>query len=712
MKRKCKIIGALMMISILLFGCTGGRNLPDPEVSKQDSIKQENEKQEEEVTSNVGGMSETVGGDSALAGSESLKIDTEKVNQMLEEFGETEKILDVMLPKEEMLLLQCMNRESEELAFYTLCLKEGEECIQLITLPLAGEVDCYTYEDCIVLYDTMNHILVLNYQLDIVNEIMIPEFIHPIRDFGERRNYCVLPRSQRILYYETVLGEEFYIGLYETDYTCKEKQLVYRLDGPETNLDFFNVFCEICPGYSQKGIFFTGVYFETIDSQSKDCVGYLDLETKEASVRKTESNNMKVTPDGAVFYDGYRETDREYTGKLLFMDEAGDVSWLVTKYFKESERVSGGSDGYIVTCYEDNGEGVLNIYEGNVWEKQIVIPKEPVDFILLNRGQNILLSYPNQSGLEISLLDVELQASTEQDKQTLIEESPFSPEAIAGQGEALQVFYGWTVANYDSSLRNIDFGEKKSVDLMMEIDSTHACEVGYMIFVDGVPQKYRVGEKEGYIIPIDCEKGISNATLEFAPIVSERKDEYPVIFACMFHPNFRVSEEDMNYGNYHRISQLLPWKINGDFFEEGITISTDAEYCPLTEEIKEQHTRIDRDGTVVKQYASTLLSMFCQNGKETEQIIGGENTQLVLYGGEECTYRISVFVDHQPISAFSGAEYADVTVKKDQMAVIDLDLSGVEFSDYSCLYAILWSDSMRDGDKFIVEKTESVTLFR
>lgn len=712
MKRKRKIIGALMMISVLLSGCTGGRNLPDPEVPKQGSTKQENVKQEEEVTSDVGGMSETVGGDSALGGLESLKIDTEKVNRMLEEFGETEKILDVMLPKEEMLLLQCMNRESEELAFYTLCLKEGEECIQPITLPLAGEVDCYTYEDCIVLYDTMNHILVLNYQLDIVNEIMIPEFIQPIRDFGERRNYCVLPRSQRILYYETVLGEEFYVGLFETDYTCKEKQLVYRLDGPETNLDFLNGFCEICPGYSQKGVFFTGDYYETVESQSKDCVGYLDLETKEIAVRKTESNCMELISAGAVFYDGYRENDREYAGKLLFIDETGAASWLVTKYFKESERVSGGPDGYVLTCYEgENGEGVLNLYKEKLWEKQVVVPKEPADFLLLNLGQHILLSYRSQNGLEISFLDTELQVSTEQEKQTLIEESPFSPEAIEGLGEALQVFYGWTVANYDSSLKNIDFGEKKSVDLMMEIESTHACEVGYMIFVDGIPQRYRMGEQEGYVIPVGCEKGISYATLEFSPVVSERKKEHTVIFACMFHPNFRVSEEDMNYGNYHRISQLLPWTISGDFSEEDITISTDVEYRPLTEEIKEQHTRINRDGTVVKQYESTLLSMFCQNGKEAERFTGGENTQLVLYGGDERTYRVSLFVDHQPIAAFSGAEYVDVAVKKDQMAVIDLDLSEAEISDYSCLYAILWSDSMKDEEKFIVEKTESITLF-
>lgn len=309
-------------------------------------------------------------------------------------------------------------------------------------------------------------------------------------------------------------------------------------------------------------------------------------------------------------------------------------------------------------------------------------------------------------------ISAQKESEPEQEKQTLLEESPFNPEMIEELGESLQVFYGWTVVNYDGSSRKLEFGEERTVDLKMELESTHACEVGYMIFVDGIPQKYRVGEEEGYVIPVDCEKGISYATLEFSPVVSETKEEHTVIFACMFHPDFRASEENMDYGNYHSISQVLPWTINGDFSEQDFVISTDVVYCPIAEEIKEQYTRVNRDGTVVRQYDSTLFKRFYQKGTETLRFEGKENAQLVLFGGEERTYRVSLFVDHQPVAAFSGAEYVDVTVKKDQMAVIDLDLSPVEISDYSCLYAILWSDLMGDAQTSTVEKTDSITLFR
>lgn len=716
MKRKCNLIWILLITMIVFSGCSSRQDLSGVEGPEQSSRREETEGErtkEKDVEKNeseapdTGELSGTTEGSSASEGMDGLRIDTEKVNRMLEELSVTEKILDIMLPNDETLLLQCMNRESEEYVYYILEYGEGEEILRPITIPLVGTVDCYTYEDSVVLYDTGNHVIVMNRQLETLNEITVPEEIHPIRNFGDKRNYCILPRSQKIIYYKQVTGDEFYVGLFEADYTGKEEQLVYRLDGPETNLNFLNGFSEICPGYSQKGVFFTGVYYESIESQSKDCVGYLDLESKEITVRKTESNRMELSSDGAVFFDGYRENDSEYAGKLLFIDETGDVSWLVTKKGNESERVTGGTDGYILTCYGgDNGEGILNFYKKKIWEKQFVVPKEPEEFVPLNQGKYILLSYRTQNGYELSFLDAE------QGKQVVKEESPFSPEMLESLGETLQVFYSWTVTNYDSSLKRIDFKEENYVDLTMGIESTHDCEVGYMIFVDGIPQKYRMGDEEGYVIPVDCDKGISSATLEFSPVVPEEKEDYNVIFACMFHPGFRASEECMDYGNYHRVSQLLPWKISGDFLKQHISISNEVLYRPLTEEIKERHTRINHDGTIVRQYETALFSKFYQNGTETLKFLGRENTQLVLYGRDECMYRVSLYVDHQPVAAFSGAEYADVVVKKDQMTVIDLDFSEVDLADYSCIYAILWSDSAKDDGRYMIEKTDSVTFIR
>lgn len=417
MKDKCKILCFFFISSLLLAGCNHRQNLSVTEFPELNTQKQEEtvisgstEREQKEHNGGEVDSKSVQSNDGNSVQSENgniVQINTKKVNQIIEELNAKEKFMEIMQAGEETLLLHCRNRETGECTFYALGIKEGEESVRPIVLDLVGEVDCYSYEESVVLYDTMNHVIVLDDHLEILNEITIPDSINSIGRIGERK-YCVFPRDQKLLYYKTVLEDkELYVGVFETDYACQEGQLVYKLEGPETNLNFLNGLYKISPSYSQNGMFFTGGYFETIDTQSKDCVGYLNLDTKELVVCKTNRNCMEVSGAGAVYYDGYRVTDSEYTGELLAIDEAGNVSRITTEFFKESERVSCNRYGDILTSYEnENGETILNLYKENIWAKQIVIPYNLVDFILLDRGQYILCSYRGQDGLKIFLQEI------------------------------------------------------------------------------------------------------------------------------------------------------------------------------------------------------------------------------------------------------------------------------------------------------------------
>lgn len=403
MKKWCRAICFLLTCMYVFAGCGQEQRALVEEGAKGDKRQEGTvtSESDEKVKEDEDYNTETVS-------LEQTRIDIEKVNQMLEELNIKEKFLAVIPLGEETLLLQCRNRENEEYVFYVLHMKAENENVQRIELNLAGEVDCYTYEDCIVLYDTMNHVIVLDSELEIRNEILIADSIHSMWEFMSVRNYCVLPRNQKVLYYKSVLESgELYVGLYETDYLFEENRLIYKMDGPETNLNFLNGFSKICPGYSQKGIFFTGDYFETVDSQSKRCVGYFDFTSDTPVVCKTNMQQMELTVDGIVFFDGYRESDKGYSGELLMVNESGEVSQMPTVHFKESERVSCDRKGRMLTCYEtDSGETVLNLYNKNVWEKQVIIPYSVDDFVLLNEAQCILCSYRSQDGLRISIQDI------------------------------------------------------------------------------------------------------------------------------------------------------------------------------------------------------------------------------------------------------------------------------------------------------------------
>ena len=293
------------------------------------------------------------------------------------------------------------------------------------------------------------------------------------------------------------------------------------------------------------------------------------------------------------------------------------------------------------------------------------------------------------------------------------DDNPFDLEAIEKSGQIIEASYGWVVGNYDPSIRRIDLAAESSANLKMEISCHDTCEVGYLILIDGIPQKYCIGEEEGYVIPVNCEAGDSYTNLQFTPTVQEMGEEHTMNFVCLYHPSFRTSEEEPYYGNYHSMSQLLPWKISGEVFNTETAISKNVTYQSISEEIKEQYVRVNRDGTMIKQYENLLHSKFYQNGTEAEQLDGTENIQLVMFGGEECSYRVSLFVNHQPVEVFSGAKYVDVTMKDEQMAIVNLDFSKVLYSDYSCVYVIMCPlDSVASDADRLVEKTESITLFR
>lgn len=422
MEKRSRILCSLFLYLCVCVGCNQDLGLHREEVSNKDNLRKEetsilgnnrndnqNKNENGNKTDNENKTDNKNKEDSIeIVAQEDIQINIDRINQMLKELNSDEKILALIPLDEITVLLQCKNREKEQITFYSLYMKEGKENLRQMELHLDEYVECYPYEDCLVLYDTMNHVTVLDYQLNVLNELLLPASIHSSRFYLENRNYCVLPEKQKIFYYATKLENgKLYVGLYETDYACTESRLVFKLEGPEKNLNFLNGFLDICPGYSQKGLFFTGFYFENRNAQSKDCVGYLALDSDMPVVCKTDRIQMELTGSGILFFDGYRERDDEYSGELLMIDESGNVSKIKTEYFKETERVRCDRQGRMLTCYEkENGETVLNLYTEDIWQKQIVIPYSVEDFFLLNQGQCVMYSYRSQDGLQILLQNI------------------------------------------------------------------------------------------------------------------------------------------------------------------------------------------------------------------------------------------------------------------------------------------------------------------
>jgi len=87
---------------------------------------------------------------------------------------------------------------------------------------------------------------------------------------------------------------------------------------------------------------------------------------------------------------------------------------------------------------------------------------------------------------------------------------------------------------------------------------------------------------------------------------------------------------------------------------------------------------------------------------------GRATVHLFVYGGQEVTNRITVFVNHLPVR-INGADFIEVQMSQGKMAIFDLELELAELDHFNSLYAIM----MTTGEDYHLQdifKTRTVLL--
>ena len=69
--------------------------------------------------------------------------------------------------------------------------------------------------------------------------------------------------------------------------------------------------------------------------------------------------------------------------------------------------------------------------------------------------------------------------------------------------------------------------------------------------------------------------------------------------------------------------------------------------------------------------------------------------QLLLYGGQEVTNRITFFVNHQPVQV-NGVDFVEVKLTSGQMALVMVELMLDDLEHFNSLYAVM----MATGDGY------------
>lgn len=290
--------------------------------------------------------------------------------------------------------------------------------------------------------------------------------------------------------------------------------------------------------------------------------------------------------------------------------------------------------------------------------------------------------------------------------------------------------FGYGVEWEDGKEFVLDYAPTVSFQYYVD-NSGKAADFGLLLFVNGVRQPYRTEENsENKILHIfDVDQNERKVqTIEFEPVVGEKGDKVSVEIVTMFQPSF-INTEKSSYGFSHRISSLYPSSLSVTQ-ETGLSepkVCSEYEVTPISEELRQEFNQMGSTGGYGGNaldngiYIETLKNDVFYTPADrldAESDISpftlNDSVTLCMYGGESCTYRVSMYINHELVAgAFDGADYIDITPSRDSICkkAVDLEALNLSLQDDNHLYFI--AVPIYTSDNFegrMVLKSKSVTL--
>lgn len=233
-------------------------------------------------------------------------------------------------------------------------------------------------------------------------------------------------------------------------------------------------------------------------------------------------------------------------------------------------------------------------------------------------------------------------------------------------------------ASYGIEINSLNYeGDVICADITYE-NGPIDCEVGVVLFVNGISQPYYtdLNEEESYIIPCNLNKNTSKTIkLKFKPIVGKKDEELSIVVGSMLNPSF---QSNISYGNNQKVFFLEPQTI---ICQNNTTNNSFSFFKDFNLNNISTKDELNNDITV-------------SQGNGIVNRIKIENDKLKctinLYGKDDNEYILSAYINHEIIPAFSDLYYAKVESNKEKISsvLIDFDISNLSLNDYNNFYII------------------------
>jgi len=273
-------------------------------------------------------------------------------------------------------------------------------------------------------------------------------------------------------------------------------------------------------------------------------------------------------------------------------------------------------------------------------------------------------------------------------------------------------------------------GSELIIDYQVTASGT-AKNVGFLLFVDGMPQPYKLNSSDSeyrymHILQLQEDDQPTPFSFVFTPVTGKAGDTLHVSIASVYNPSFIPDmKETTSYGGYQTTLEtgrpLILYKepeprpndlLQPKALISQVRLSTE----PITNELLERHSSFQTvDMEVLDQQVFSELIVDGSIREDHYQVEdnGTLHVAFNIFGHPGVRYRNTFYINHQAIASSEGSTF-ETTLTKGNVAVIEANIDLSQLEDFNTFYVISVPVNAEDfpDDVIILQKTPSLLLYR
>ncbi|MFD3259602.1 beta-glucanase/beta-glucan synthetase [Paenibacillus lentus] len=275
---------------------------------------------------------------------------------------------------------------------------------------------------------------------------------------------------------------------------------------------------------------------------------------------------------------------------------------------------------------------------------------------------------------------------------------------------------------YNGGELNIDYSVSASGE---------AKNVGFLVFIDGIPQPYKMNTSEApyeymHIFELKEDDKDTPFTFVFSPVTGNEGDTMHVSVTSVYNPGFRPDmKESSSYGGYHKT------------LESGISLvfNKDAEKIDFTSVVQQEIlSNVEISTELVTKELLKKISPLKELSMEdigkrvfTQLLVNNEvrdqnfqvdkngilHVTFKLFGHPGVRYKNTFYINHNALT-YKEISSFETVITEGNVSVFDADIHLEHLEDYSTFYVVSVPMNASDfpDDVILLEKTPSLLLYK